>query len=175
MSRSQHDLTIIAVVLLCGAGMARAVALVRSFPAKDRGPSPESIADLSGALVENASDLQTKMADASVRKVERLRYDESAAVLLTCGDDGKPGQADLDDNLDRIVDNTLEMGATQSDDRCLAPWDDLYDQALMQNGTIPISRGTFVRGEKESGQAVDVRFLLHGQTGKHDWTWIVVP
>lgn len=104
-------------------------------------------------------------------EVDRLVFDDSAAVLLTLGPDGKPGQADGDDNRDGVVDDAAEIGAVGSDDQCLAPWDREYAAARQQGGSVVISRGTFRRSEDDDDPGREFRFLLQSP----DQSWIVIP
>ncbi len=80
-------------LLVCVAGLLRGGALIRGQASDDQGPAPDAIAALREALVANSSDLQTQLADAGIVRVDRLRFDRSAAVILTYGADNEPGQA----------------------------------------------------------------------------------
>ena len=164
--------SLVVVLLVCGTGLLRGAALSRTQSLDDR-PASESIAALSKDLVANSADLHSRLSEAGIARVDRLRFDDSAAVILTYGADNKPGQAAMDDNRDKIIDNAAEIGAVGSDDQCLAPWDPAYPKASQQDGTVAISRGTFIAVDNDSS-GVDDRFLLQGRSGNSDWTWMVV-
>ncbi|QEF99440.1 hypothetical protein Mal15_35050 [Stieleria maiorica] len=102
--------------------------------------------------------------DASDDAAQPYCFSATAAVLLTAGRDGLPGKADVDDNLDGIVDDRRETGAVGSDDECLGPADPGYQAALDQPGVITISKGAFVACD--SGQNAD-RYLTPR------WGWFV--
>ncbi len=175
ITQHKRNLTTVVLVLICGAGIARFVSLVRALPENDRGPSRTSIAAIWDVLKSEQAELQARLAAAGVDRVRRLRFDESAAVIVTYGGDGQPGAAGVDDNRDQIIDNALEIGAIKSDDQCLAPWQEAYQAGLQQDGTIAISRGTFVLDQDDAVEAIDQRFLLHGRNGNEAWTWMFVP
>ncbi|MGB7328527.1 MAG: hypothetical protein WBD31_26860 [Rubripirellula sp.] len=110
-----------------------------------------------------------------IRQIEKQTFDPNALVLITPGPDRLPGQAGKDDDLNGVVDNVGEMGAVGSDDLCLAPWNDGYDDAAEQPDSITIGRGAYVPAgsvtpaevrEWENGDRPDgVRYLIMTRTG----------
>ena len=102
------------------------------------------------------NQLQNNLDSASFNAA-RLRFDPMAEVIIAVGDDGAPGQVDLDDDFDGLVDNASEMGAVGSDDICLAPWQPGYNQS--QSGPaesfVVISRGEFVVDTSDDVDTVD--------------------
>ncbi|MEM9644212.1 MAG: hypothetical protein AAF989_04390 [Planctomycetota bacterium] len=91
--------------------------------------------------------------------VSRLEFDPQAAALLWVGPDGMPGQRDLDDNFNGVVDDPTELGAVHSDDRLVTPVDQDYNVALGLKTSVPISHGCFVVAEEKND--VDVQELTH--------------
>ncbi len=161
------------VLLVCLAGVLRIGSLVRPHypPAV---PDPDSIQAIARALVTDSANLDPLLSAAGVRRVDRLRFDGAAAVVLTCGVDRKPGQADRDDNFDQIVDDSRELGAVGSDDQCVAPWEPEYAAAVQQPGTSTISTGAFVSNGNEPDEH-ETRFVLSGPSGDDSWSWLVIP
>ncbi|MDV6033549.1 MAG: hypothetical protein F9B45_26355 [Phycisphaera sp. RhM] len=98
-------------------------------------------------------------------QVQPYCFADDVAVLLTIGQDGQPGQAEVDDNLNGVVDDRRETGAVGSDDECLGPADSGYQVALDTPGTLAISKGGFV--ECDSGRDAE-RYLTA------EWGWLVV-
>lgn len=169
----RRKITSSVLLLVCLAGMLRIGSLVRPHypPAV---PDPDSIRAIAQTLVSDSANLDPLLSAAGVRQVDRLHFDESAAVVLTCGVDQKPGQADRDDNFDQIVDDSRELGAVGSDDQCVAPWEPEYAAAVQQPGTSTISTGAFVSNGNEPGEH-ETRFVLSGRSGDDSWTWLVIP
>ncbi|QDV82809.1 hypothetical protein [Planctomycetes bacterium TBK1r] len=119
------------VVLLLGGVAARLVMLnqTRRFAPPTAGLDR---ADVKRAVTEGGDDVQPYC------------FADDVAVLLTVGKDGQPGQAEVDDNLNGVVDDRRETGAVGSDDECLGPADAGYHDALDRPGTLSISKGGFV-------------------------------
>ncbi|MCS7468363.1 hypothetical protein NZK35_17055 [Stieleria sp. ICT_E10.1] len=92
-------------------------------------------------------------------------FADDVPILLTAGHDGLPGKADVDDNLDGIVDDRRETGAVGSDDECLGPADEGYQAALDFPGTLSISKGGFVPCEAEANPP---------RWWTSQWGWFVV-
>ncbi|MCC9601487.1 hypothetical protein LOC67_13100 [Stieleria sp. JC731] len=82
-------------------------------------------------------------------------FDSKAAVLLTSGEDGFPGRAFEDDDLDGEIDDRSEMGAVPSDDRCLSPADVGYAEASQRPETMVVSRGAYVECDAEQDGEAD--------------------
>ena len=122
---------LVLVLLLLGGVAARLVMLdhTRRFAPPTAGLDRE---DVKRAVTEGGDDIQP------------FCFSDDVAILLTVGDDGQPGQADYDDNLDGVVDDRRETGAVGSDDECLGPADAGYHAALEKPGTLAISNGGFV-------------------------------
>jgi hypothetical protein len=76
--------------------------------------------------------------------IRGFRFDPHVPVLLTPGPDRQPGRSGIDDNVDGVIDDRGELGAVGSDDRCLGPTDDGYQQAQNAPQRRVISRGGFV-------------------------------
>ena len=94
-----------------------------------------------------------------------FRFDGTAAVIIDAGPDGQPGRKNADDNANGVVDDPREIGAVGSDDRCLAPSDEGYAEALQGDATVVISRGAMV----PAGEAEPVERWFSAQRG-----WVVV-
>tara|TARA_R110002049_G_scaffold2750_6_gene22049 strand:- start:1959 stop:2525 length:567 start_codon:yes stop_codon:yes gene_type:complete len=174
----------LAGALLIG-GAARAWSLAHWTPAT-RQPTPDSMLALASMSESSSSDLlQTPTAKAlGVRRVTALVFDPQAVVLLCPGDDAAPGKARFDDDADGIVDNASELGAMYSDDRCLAPLDPGYDEALETPSCKVISQGAYVASELVPGQHAHSddhtahdhtspdhppRWLISGRLNGRDW------
>jgi hypothetical protein len=110
-----------------------------------------------------------------LHSVEPFVFDPTAAVLLCPGVDARPGIADVDDDADGVVDNASELGAMYSDDVCLAPSDDGYEQALQSEPCKVISRGAYVAQEaNESLDERPSRLVLSGECDGRRWERLVV-
>lgn len=109
-------------------------------------------------------------------KGQQLVFDEAASVLLGPGPDGAPGVAGVDDGMppDGRVDNLAELGAMDSDDQCVAPWEESYESMIGKPFVVTISRGTFVPVQEAKADR-ETRFIAHGGTGNDRWSWIVIP
>jgi hypothetical protein len=86
---------------------------------------------------------------ASFDAVGISQWDAEAPVFVTAGRDGQPGVALVDDDGNGVVDDRLELGATQSDDEMLTPDGPGYPQA--ENGSVvamTLSRGAMRAVEK---------------------------
>ena len=70
------------------------------------------------------------------------QFDPGAVVAILPGLDGKPGVAGVDDNGNGQTDERIELGATQSDDRCLAMNGDVA--RAMNPRPLILQRGAFV-------------------------------
>ena len=79
--------------------------------------------------------------------IEPFCFSADVAVILGVGPDGAPGRAGFDDNVNGLIDDPRETGAVGSDDFCLGPSDQGYDDVGADPGTVVISRGGFVRCE----------------------------
>ncbi|KAA5540690.1 hypothetical protein FYK55_20070 [Roseiconus nitratireducens] len=150
--------TLIAVWTVLGIGViARVVSLAslsdqpptESF---DRAPVLTQIERLESQRGDAAGPLRvgeaSYLGQRGVEQVERFVFAADAAIVLGPGQDGEPGQAGIDDNLNEVVDDPGEMGAVGSDDTCLAPADPGYDAASENQGALVISRGGFVPAEQ---------------------------
>jgi hypothetical protein len=67
------------------------------------------------------------------------QFDPSARVRLLPGLDGQPGTADFDDNVNGVIDDAGELGATFSDDLCVveasqAPANPIEPSIVLQHG-----------------------------------------
>lgn len=72
-------------------------------------------------------------------------FDPKAFVVVTAGDDGKPGRAGIDDGANGQVDEDFELGATGSDDEMVVFASDARDS--VDEISIPhrvLSRGAYV-------------------------------
>jgi len=170
---------LILVVLVAVLG--RGWSLVRWSPVM-RGPEPDVIRSLVSEHGGQAHDmLASPLADAiGLLRVEYWVFDPSAAVLISPGDDGEPGKAGYDDDADGIVDNRSELGAMYSDDVCLAPGDDGYEQALTDTRVEVVSRGAFVPLDLATADvSVDVdptwRIKLFGVLDGQSWEQWAIP
>jgi hypothetical protein len=170
-----RKLSWLVVLLVCLAGLVRIGALVRPRYGQSV-PQPDSIRAVSAALLTDSANRKPLLSAAAVELVDQLRFDPTAAVVLTCGVDGKPGQAGKDDNFNGVVDDSGERGAVGSDDQCVAPWQAEYAAAVQQEGTSTISTGAFVsNGGEEADSIMGSRFVLSGRSGDDSWTWLVIP
>ena len=102
----------------------------------------EFYADQPTVSVKYAQAIELARADPTV---VRYRFSAEAPVLLGCGKDGQPGVRGHDDNRNGRTDERNEMGAVGSDDVCLAPFDEGYQNLADRGNAMVISRGSFVR------------------------------
>ena len=101
-------------------------------------------------------------------------FDPRAAVRLTPGEDEQPGHAGIDDDVDGVVDNRSELGAMYSDDRCLAPSDAGYDEALSDARCVTITRGAYVPVDKNpESSGKRFRYVLKGTDRGQPWERMV--
>ncbi|GAA5504924.1 hypothetical protein [Novipirellula caenicola] len=116
--------------------------------------------------------------NASGVDVQTLHFDPGAWVVVTNGDDGEPGRADVDDDFNGVVDDHSERGAFGSDDYCrvLASHDD-PSESYGANVTL-LSRGGFVpkslAANLESNDPVRRLIVSGSQLGK-PWKFAVDP
>ena len=88
-------------------------------------------------LVDSSSEsMQAKI------QLKVQQFDPGAVVAILPGLDGKPGVAGVDDNGNGQTDERIELGATQSDDRCLAMNGDVA--RAMNPRPLILQRGAFV-------------------------------
>ncbi|QDT09472.1 hypothetical protein [Planctomycetes bacterium K23_9] len=137
------------------------------------------------AAATSAVLVAERLYDASV--ITQLSFDPNAIVLLAPGPDELPGQAELDDDFDGVIDNRAEMGAVGSDDVCLAPWNPGYQAAADRGDAVEISRGAFVDDGPVSvgkaaangvslspGQSDHRRLLITGTTRGRTWSRMIM-
>ena len=110
-------------------------------------------------------DRDTLLDTLSRENATAFRFDAAAEVIIDAGQDGQPGRKNADDNANGVVDDPREIGAVGSDDRCLAPSDEGYAEALQDEATVVISRGAMV----PAGEAEPVERWFNTQRG-----WVVV-
>ncbi|MEL6109080.1 MAG: hypothetical protein AAFU85_23995 [Planctomycetota bacterium] len=96
-------------------------------------------------------------------EAERFVFSSGAEVLLSVGDDGQPGRARNDDNLNGVLDDLSEIGAVWSDDRCYAPSDKGYAAADRHPSSVVVSRGAFVPVDAELTGDAETRYWAQGR------------
>lgn len=69
-------------------------------------------------------------------------FDPSARVRLLPGLDGQPGTADFDDNVNGVIDDASELGATFSDDLCVV--EASQEPASQIKPSMVLQRGAYV-------------------------------
>ena len=78
--------------------------------------------------------------------IQYQRFDPTAVVAVQAGADRLPGVAGTDDNINGIVDDRLELGATRSDDPCNVLTAEQLAQIPEENAMV-LQRGAFVATE----------------------------
>ena len=73
-------------------------------------------------------------------------FDPSARVRLLPGLDGQPGTAEFDDNVNGVVDDAGELGATFSDDLCVV--EASQEPASQIEPSIVLQRGAYVAADR---------------------------
>ena len=89
-----------------------------------------------GPVYSSSESMQAKI------QLKVQQFDPGAVVAILPGLDGKPGVAGVDDNGNGQTDERIELGATQSDDRCLAMNGDVA--RAMNPRPLILQRGAFV-------------------------------
>ena len=174
-SKSMARLIAIAwITILLVATIARTWSLVGLSPSV-AGPRPEVVRELC-----LANDFQTDLILASpaakemgLESASRLVFDPAAEVLLAPGGDLRPGQAEVDDDADGVVDNSSELGAMYSDDLCLTPTDEGYSLARTNEDYKVISRNAYIFDDDRSDDRPS-RLVLSGRSNGQDWQRMVV-
>ncbi|TWU07651.1 hypothetical protein [Stieleria varia] len=131
---------------------------------------PDVLQHLAGDPLQRPSQWQ---------RVDLLRYDATAPVVISVGADQQPGQKGINDDWrtgDTEIDNRKEIGATFSDDVCLGPLDDGYERALSDPRSLVVSYGTYTLDSNALPASPETdRYLIHGRSeqGK-PWNQLVV-
>ena len=150
------------VVVLIVVGVASRIAMLSG--SRDRVAATAGI-DRGSLAAELAKALAGSQAGSMPGDAIRpLCFDADAAIVLSVGADGQPGRRNQDDNRNGVVDDSGEIGAVGSDDRCAGPLDEGYDAMSADPHSIVISRGGFV--ECDDGQPA-TRYLTD------QWGWFV--
>ncbi len=108
-------------------------------------------------------------------------FDPSARVRLLPGLDGQPGTADFDDNVNGVIDDAGELGATFSDDLCVV--EASQAPANLVEPSIVLQRGAYVAAEKhltEPTRHPDRILVLypvgrpsHSQGHRDSWSFVL--
>ena len=162
------------IVLVLTAALARGWLLVGSTPSFV-GPGPAVVRELCFA---NDFQLDLILASPAAKEMglenaSRLVFDPAAEVLLAPGGDLRPGQAEVDDDADGVVDNSSELGAMYSDDVCLTPTDHGYSLARTNEACKVISRGAYILDDGKSDNRPS-RLVLSGRFDGRAWQRMVV-
>ncbi|EMI20558.1 hypothetical protein RMSM_02508 [Rhodopirellula maiorica SM1] len=112
-------------------------------------------------------------------ELQTLYFDPGASVVVTNGDDGGPGRADVDDDFNGVVDDASERGAFGSDDVCevRASPNDRHQAA--DSDVSLLSRGGFVPDSlmlnQKSADDATRRFIVSGRQQGQLWKFAVDP
>ena len=100
-------------------------------------------------------------------------FDPSARVRLLPGLDGQPGTADFDDNVNGVIDDAGELGATFSDDLCVV--ETSQEPASQIEPSIVLQRGAYVTAEKRFTQPTRYhdRILVLHQGQNDSWSFVL--
>jgi len=101
------------------------------------------------------------------------QFDPSARVRLLPGLDGQPGTADFDDNVNGVIDDAGELGATFSDDLCVveasqAPANPIEPSIVLQHGAYVAADRRFTQPTRHPD-----RILVLYQTRDDSWSFVL--
>ena len=100
-------------------------------------------------------------------------FDPFARVRLLPGLDGQPGTAEFDDNINGVVDDAGELGATFSDDLCVV--EASQEPASQLEPSMVLQYGAYVAGAKhftEPPRHPDRILVLH-QGQDNAWSFVL--
>ena len=100
-------------------------------------------------LLSTSLPINNSFGESTVIQVQA--FDPHARVRVEVGSDGAPGVAGWDDDANGIVDDASELGASRSDDVCVAilSSDDLSESSDPKQASLVLQRGAFVDASNE--------------------------
>jgi len=121
------------------------------------------------SILRNDSMLE----ELGVTGVEYQCFDPDAVVVVRPGLDSMPGVAGTDDNMNGIVDDRLELGATRSDDVCTVLTADQLNQ-IPRDEVMVLQRGSFVPANESEIDGRNWRAIVYGKSKeKNHWSLVV--
>lgn len=111
-------------------------------------------------------------------QLQPLSFDAAALVVVTNGEDDRPGRAEVDDDFNGTVDDASERGAFGSDDVCeVLASGQASVNALDSNVTL-LSRGGYVAAPTTAHSIADDpprRYIVSGGNDADRWTFALDP
>ena len=101
-------------------------------------------------------------------------FDPSARVRLLPGLDGQPGTAEFDDNVNGVIDDAGELGATFSDDLCVV--EASQESASQIEPSIVLQRGAYTAADQNLSQPTTRhpdRILVLYQGQDDAWSFVL--
>lgn len=114
--------------------------------------------------------------DAAITRIQYQRFDPQAVVVVSPGPDQLPGVAGTDDNMNGVVDDRLELGATRSDDICSVLSAEQLSRIPPDNFML-LQTGAFVtqQSDDSSSKSPQRAFLFGESDGGQPWSVLVEP
>ena len=121
-------------------------------------------------VVDRDFDLATDLPD-QITSVRYQAFDPDAVLVVQPGPDGMPGSAGGDDNMNGVIDDRAELGATNSDDQCVTLSADQLAM-LPTDDVLVLQHGVFVDVDQPRPRSNSRAFLFGLDNRDRPWSII---